>query len=68
MNDISVIKNEKLDVWFDGSAICIIAIGSHGDPLDLSENEAIEFMGKLNTCIKSAQKGDAPERFAPGDR
>ena len=28
-----------VDAWFDGSAICLIAVGSHGDPIDLGEEE-----------------------------
>ena len=31
---------DRLDAWFDGSAICLIAVGSHGDPIDLGEEEA----------------------------
>jgi hypothetical protein len=30
---------DRLDVWYDGSAICVIAVGTHGDPLDLGEDE-----------------------------
>ena len=58
-------KKDKVDAWYDGSAICVIAVGSHGDPLDLGEEEAIEFVNKINHCIKSAQQGDAPEPALP---
>lgn len=27
---------DRLDTWFDGSAICVLEVGIHGDPLDLS--------------------------------
>jgi hypothetical protein len=32
-------KEDRLDAWFDGSTICLIAIGAHNDPLDLSVEE-----------------------------
>lgn len=47
-------KHERLDAWFDGSAICVIAVGSHGDPLDLSESEVESFIIKLKECLKAA--------------
>ena len=28
---------DRLDAWWDGSAICVIAVGSQGDPLDLEK-------------------------------
>ncbi len=49
-------KSDRLDAWFDGSAICIIATGSHGDPLDLSEHEVEEFIAKLKDCLEQAKK------------
>src|SRR6185312_16802828 len=33
------VEQDRLDAWHDGSAICVIAVGSHGDPLDLGEEE-----------------------------
>lgn len=27
----------RLDAWFDGSAICVDAVGTHSDPIDLGE-------------------------------
>ena len=30
---------ERLDAWYDGSVICVIAVGTHGDPMDLGEDE-----------------------------
>lgn len=54
MSSDSKIK-ERLDAWFDGSAICVIAIGSHGDPLDLAEHEVESFIKKLQNCLKESQ-------------
>jgi hypothetical protein len=38
----------KLDAWYDGSAICVIAVSSHGDPLDLGEAEVERFIEKAS--------------------
>lgn len=46
---------DRLDVWYDGSAICVIAVGSHGDPLDLSECEAEELIAKLQKALAEAR-------------
>lgn len=32
-------SEQRLDAWYDGSAICLIAVGSLGDPLDLGDDE-----------------------------
>ena len=48
-------KSDRLDAWFDGSAICVIAVGSHGDPLDLSEGEIEQFIAKLKGCLEQAK-------------
>jgi len=40
---------------FDGSAICVIAVGSHGDPLDLGEAEVEAFIEKLQLCLREAR-------------
>jgi hypothetical protein len=29
---------DLLDAWYDGSAICVIAVSTHGDPLNLDED------------------------------
>ena len=47
-------SRDQMDAWYDGSAINVIAVGSRGDPLDLSEDEAIDFVNKINKCIKLA--------------
>ena len=49
----------KLDAWYDGSAICVIAVSSHGDPLDLGEAEVERFIEKLQTCLRKA-RGEEP--------
>ena len=46
---------DRLDVWYDGSAICVIAVGTHGDPLDLSEDEVRAFIGRLQACLKQVE-------------
>jgi hypothetical protein len=42
----------RLDAWYDGDAICVIAVGSHGDPLDLSQHEVEAFIEKLQECLR----------------
>jgi hypothetical protein len=44
-------ERERLDVWYDGSAICVIAVGSYGDPLDLGENEVESLIEKLQAAL-----------------
>lgn len=48
-------EQDRLDVWYDGSAICVIAVGSHGDPLDLSESEVEALIAKLQETLKKAR-------------
>jgi hypothetical protein len=49
---------DRLDVWYDGSAICVIAVGTHGDPLDLGEDEVRAFIQKLQACLKQVEGED----------
>lgn len=49
-------KEDRLDAWFDGSAICLIAIGAHNDPLDLSASEVEALIVKLQGCLQEVQK------------
>lgn len=49
---------ERLDVWVDGSAVCLIAVGSHGDPLDLGEQEVKALIQRLQDCLRMA-RGEA---------
>ena len=53
--------DDRLDAWYDGSAICVIAIGSHGDPLDLGEHEVEAFIEKLQDYLREA-RGETPKR------
>lgn len=50
-------NKDRLDIWHDGSAICIIAVAESGDPLDLGEEEAEELPCKLKACIDKAKQG-----------
>jgi hypothetical protein len=43
--------NDRLEAWNDGSSIYVIAVGSHGDPLDLAEHEVRKFISKLDSCL-----------------
>jgi hypothetical protein len=54
---------DRLDVWYDGSAICVIAVGTHGDPLDLGEDEVRAFIGKLQACLKQVEDEDEGSPF-----
>jgi len=57
---INAIKKDRLDAWFDGSAICVIAVGSHGDPLDLADHEVEQFIEKLSDCLRRSKRGEVP--------
>jgi hypothetical protein len=46
---------DRLDAWFDGSAICVVSVGTHGDPMDLGEEEVRSFIEKLQACLKQAE-------------
>jgi len=48
------LHEDRLDAWYDGSAICVIAVGAHGDPLDLAEHEVEAFIAKLRLCLRRA--------------
>ena len=48
-------NEDQLDAWFDGSAICVIAVGTHGDPLDLGDEEVEELIAKLQLCLKQSR-------------
>ena len=52
---------DRLEAWFDGSAICVVAVGSHGDPLDLGEDEVEAFIAKLRNCLRDARGEDAAQ-------
>ena len=48
-------QEERLDAWYDGSAICLIALGAHGDPLDLGNDEMRALIAKLQHCLAESE-------------
>ncbi|MGK5012732.1 hypothetical protein [Janthinobacterium sp. MDB2-8] len=46
---------ERLDAWYDGSAICLIAVGPQGDPLDLGDDEVRALIAKLQQCLAQSE-------------
>ena len=48
-------QDERLDAWYDGSAICQIAVGAQGDPLDLSDDEVRVLIAKLQQCLVDSE-------------
>ena len=54
-------KEDRLNAWYDGSAICIIAVGSHGDPLDLGDEEVEAFIEQLQACLRQS-RGESTNR------
>ena len=53
---IKLFEQDRLDAWYDGSAICLIAVGSHGDPLDLGEHEVEALIEKLQALLVEAAR------------
>src|SRR3569832_1645875 len=51
--------DDRLEVRVDGSAICLIAVGSHGDPLDLGEEEVETLLEKLQEALTQVRQGEA---------
>ncbi|WP_171088929.1 hypothetical protein [Usitatibacter rugosus] len=47
---------ERLDAWYDGGAICVIAVAADGDPVDLAEHEVEAFIEKLQACLREARR------------
>jgi hypothetical protein len=45
--------SDRLEAWNDKAAICVIAVGSHGDPLDLAEHEVRGFIRQLENCLSN---------------
>ncbi len=54
-------QQDRLEAWFDGSAICVIAVGSHGEPLDLADHEVEEFIEKLKKCLLQSRNGNSDQ-------
>ena len=47
-------SNDRLDAWYDGSAIRVVAVGADGGPLDLGKDEVETFIEKLMKCLREA--------------
>ena len=47
---------DRLDAWYDGSAICVIAVAANGDPLDLGQDEIRAFLVKLQNCLAESNE------------
>lgn len=43
----------------------MIGVGSHGDPLDLGEDEVETFIAKLRNCLREARGEDAAQPCRP---
>ncbi len=54
-------SEQRLDAWYDGSAICLIAVGAHGDPLDLGDDEVRALIAKLQQCLAESEASAVPE-------
>lgn len=52
-------KKDRLQAWHDGSAICLIAVSAHGDPLDLGEGEVRRLIEQLEGCLRQDRKAPA---------
>jgi hypothetical protein len=50
-----IFEQDRLDAWYDGSAICVIAVGTHGDPLDLADHEVEALIIKLQACLAKSR-------------
>ena len=48
-------REDRLDAWYDGSAICLIAVGAQGDPLDLGDDEVRALIAKLQHCLAESE-------------
>ena len=48
-------RKERLDAWYDGLAICLIAVGAQGDPLDLGDDEVRALIAKLQQCLAESE-------------
>ena len=48
-------QEERLDAWYDGLSICLIAVGAQGDPLDLGDDEVRALIAKLQQCLAASE-------------
>jgi hypothetical protein len=51
-------KPERVDVWEERGAVHVLCVSSHGDPVELSEEEASEFASRLGKAIECASGGN----------
>ncbi|RQO45145.1 hypothetical protein DBV14_24145 [Variovorax sp. KBW07] len=51
-------KKDRRQAWHDGSAICLIAVGAHGDPLDLNAAEVKALIERLEECLQAEDPGE----------
>ena len=54
--------DERLDAWYDGSAICLIAVGAHGAPLDLGNDAVRALIAKLQHCLAESDAAARDDR------
>ncbi|MCX7290847.1 hypothetical protein [Janthinobacterium sp.] len=54
-------QEERLAAWYDGSAICLIAVGAQGSPLDLGDDEVRALIAKLQQCLAESEAGAVPD-------
>ncbi len=54
-------QEERLDAWYDGSSICLIAVGAQGDPLDLGDDEVRALIEKLQQCLAESEAAAADD-------
>jgi hypothetical protein len=50
-----LIDDDRCAAWFDGSAVCVIAVGTHGDPLDLGDKQVEGFIEKLHQALAQSK-------------
>jgi hypothetical protein len=58
-------SEDRLDAWYDGSSVCVVAVSSYGVPLDLADHEVGDFIHKLKDCLAQST-GLSTKRSALG--
>jgi len=56
----TTLKKDRLDAWFDGSSVRVIAVSASDDALELSADALEPFIAKLQGCLREM-------RTLPGD-
>ena len=57
-------NKDRCDAWYDGSAVCVIAVSSHGDPLDLADHEAEDLIAKLQNSLLESRAVETKNNLA----